>query len=153
MRKTILALVAVLATGTGAAAVLHAQAQPDAAQAADDQAPPPPPPPGGMGAGWEGMHPGPHHWMPWMHHGPDGWMHHAMRAFALVYPAPDRKLTPADVQKIAEAFLLFHGNHSWKVINVQPQGNLISFAFATPGNDVIAQFTMDPHSGQIERVS
>ena len=40
--------------------------------------------------------------------------------FALVYPQEDRKLTPPDVQKIAEAFLLWRGNHSWKVVDVAP---------------------------------
>ena len=36
--------------------------------------------------------------------------------FALIYRQQDRKLTPPDVQKIAEAFLLWHGNHTWKVV-------------------------------------
>ena len=40
--------------------------------------------------------------------------------FALVYRQEDRKLTPPDVQKIAEAFLLWNGNHSWKVVDVAP---------------------------------
>src|SRR5205823_7165634 len=38
--------------------------------------------------------------------------------FALFYQQADRQLSAADVQKIAEAFLLWHGNHSWKVVNV-----------------------------------
>jgi len=38
--------------------------------------------------------------------------------FALIYREPDRQLAPADVQKIAEGFLLWNGNHSWKVTNV-----------------------------------
>ena len=35
-----------------------------------------------------------------------------LRTFALIYPQQDRNLTPPDVQKIAEAFLLWRGNHS-----------------------------------------
>ena len=49
--------------------------------------------------------------MGWMHRGHDWQQRGAMmqrpRTFALVYPQEDRKLTPPDVQKIAEAFLLW----------------------------------------------
>ena len=49
-------------------------------------------------------------------------------------PRGDRKLTPPDVQKIAEAFLLWNGNHSWKVIDVAPAPDgTIGFALATAG--------------------
>ena len=41
-----------------------------------------------------------------------------LRNFALVYRQADRQLAPADVQKIAEAFLLWNGNHTWKVTDV-----------------------------------
>ena len=74
------------------------------------------------------------------------------RTFALVYRQPDRQLTPADVGKIAEAFLLWQGNHTWKVVDVAAtaQGP-IAFAVATAEGSVIARFTMDPHTGRVTR--
>ena len=78
--------------------------------------------------------------------------HAAPRTFALVYPQQDRQLTPADVQKIAEAFLLWRGNHSWKVVDVAPASDGRSGSrIATPEGSVIARFTMDPHSGRVTR--
>ena len=75
-----------------------------------------------------------------------------LRTFALVYPQEDRKLTPPDVQKIAEAFLLWHGNHTWKVVEVAPTADgAIGFALATQEGSVIARFTMDPHTARVTR--
>jgi hypothetical protein len=73
--------------------------------------------------------------------------------FALIYRQPDRQLAPADVQKIAEGFLLWNGNHSWKVTNVTaaPDGP-IGFNLETPEGSMVAKFTMDPHTGRIARV-
>ena len=139
MRKTILAALAALTIGGVTTGVLIAQAQP---------APPPPgangpAPPGPMGL----MGPG----HGWQRH---GGMMQRLRTFALVYPQQDRKLTPPDVQKIAEAFLLWRGNHDWKVINVAPTAEgPIGFALATQDGAVIARFTMDPHTARIERMS
>ena len=79
------------------------------------------------------------------------WMRR-MRQFALVYPATDRNLSGADVQKIAEAFLLFNGNHSWKVSDVAETPGQVTFAFATPDGTAIAHFAMDRHTGRPERV-
>jgi len=64
-----------------------------------------------------------------------------------------RNLTPPDVQKIAEAFLLWNGNHAWKVVDVAatPDG-AIGFGLATQEGSLIARFTMDPHSGRVTRV-
>ena len=145
MRKTILAAVAALAIGGIGAGTMIAYAQP---------APPPPGPPGMGGPPGPGMG-GPHpHW--------GGWWHHMREArgrmvapgtFALVYRHADRQLTPADVQTIAQAFLLWQGNHSWKVTDVAPtQDGAIGFAFATQQGGVIAHFTMDPHTGRVARV-
>ncbi len=136
MRRTILTALAALAIGSASTGIVIAQAQP---------APP------DMGG------PPPHQWMGGMHRGEGqqhgGMMHH-MRAFALVYPQKDRKLAPPDVQKIAEGFLLWHGNHDWKVINVAPTTDgPIGFALATQDGSVIARFTMDPHTAKVERVS
>ena len=60
------------------------------------------------------------------------WMRR-MRQFALIYPAQDRNLSGADVQKIAEAFLLFNGNHSWKITEVTEEPNRVTFAIADAG--------------------
>jgi hypothetical protein len=90
-------------------------------------------------------------------HGPGAMMHRRaemLRSFALVYTQQDRALSPSDVQKIAEAFLLWHGNHSWKVTDVaaQPDGAIL-FSLATADGATIAKFTMDPHTARIQRVS
>jgi hypothetical protein len=140
MRKTILAAVAVFVIGGTGAGVLIADAQPAPPQVTQDAAPPPARP----------------HWMGWMR-----WQQaRAMRdrrpvgtgPFALVYRQQDRQLAPADVQKIAEGFLLWNGNHSWKVVEVAsaPDGS-IGFALATQDGSVIARFAMDPHSGRVTR--
>jgi hypothetical protein len=88
-----------------------------------------------------------------MHHWRE---HHGMVAsgtFTLVFPQADRNLTPPDVQKIVEGFLLWRGNHTWKVIDVAPASDgAIGFALATPDGSVIARFTMDPHSGRLSRL-
>ncbi|HEY2619558.1 MAG TPA: hypothetical protein VGI78_19615 [Acetobacteraceae bacterium] len=134
MRKTILTILAVLTIGGAATGVMIANAQP---------APP--------AAGVENRPP----WMGWMRRGDDGQRAERMRrlrTFALVYRQEDRKLTPPDVQKIAEAFLLWRGNHTWKVVEVAPAADdSIGFALATQDGSVIARFTMDPHSGRVTR--
>jgi hypothetical protein len=141
MRKLLLATIATITLGglTTAAVLTHAGAQPaPPAPVAGD-----PPAPGG----WRmGPHPG----------GP-GWHHHAghmMRTFALLFRPDDRKLTGAEVQKIAEAFLVWNGNRTWKVTEVTagPDGT-VGFAFATPDGSVIARFTMDSKTGRVHRTA
>jgi hypothetical protein len=138
MRKTILTAAAAFVIGGIATGAALSQAQPAPPPAVQpDGAPPPPPRPW---AGW--MHRG--------HHGPDAAM---LRNFALVYRQADRQLAPADVQKIAEAFLLWNGNHTWKVTDVTPTGaGPIGFSLSTPEGSVVAKFTIDPHTAKIERV-
>jgi hypothetical protein len=137
MRKTLLAAFSALALSGGALA-WTAQAQP----ADDDMAPPPPPPPGAHGPAAD-----------WMHHMPPGMIRHN-RVGELIAPAEDRKLTGADVQKIAEAYLLWNGNRSWKVTNVtENQDNTVSFAYSTQSGDVVARFKIDRKTGHIDRVS
>jgi len=136
MRRTILTLLAGMIIGGFAAGALLAQAQP--------------PPPGMGGPPWRP------HWMRWMGRGPEGpggpGGPGMMRTFALVYPQDDRKLAPPDVQKIAEAFLLWRGNHTWKVVEVAPASDgAIGFALATQEGSVIARFTVDPHTGRVTR--
>ena len=140
MRKLILATVAVLALGGTTTGILIAHAQPAPPPAGGPGAPPPRPP-----------------WMGWMHrdHGGrdgEGRGPNLRRTFALVYRQEDRNLTPPDVQKIAEAFLLWNGNHTWKVVNVAAgtDGD-IAFSLATQEGSVIASFSMDPHTGRVTR--
>ncbi len=82
-----------------------------------------------------------------------GRMMHRMRQFALIYPAADRNLSGADVQKIAEAFLLFNGNHTWKVADVKEDGDRVTFELTTADGGEIARFAMDRHTGRPERIS
>ncbi len=143
MRQTLLAAAAAFIVGGIATGAVLSQAQPAPPPAQQMDAPPP-----GhhwMG-GWGGHHAGP---------GGHAWGHHdgGMRAFALIYREHDRQLAPADVQKIAEAFLLWNGNHTWKVTNVAATADgPIGFSLATPQGEVIAKFTMDPHTGKIQRI-
>jgi hypothetical protein len=133
-------VVAMVLAGGGVLATHSALSQPAPPPPMhDDMAPPPPH--GGPGP-HEGMmgHPGGHEAMM-----------RRMREFALVWTAPDRNLSAADVQKIAEGFLLWHGNHTWKVTNVQEQGDRVAFSLATPEGGTIASFTMDRHTGRLER--
>jgi hypothetical protein len=77
----------------------------------------------------------------------------AARTWGLFSSQADKKLSAADVQTIANAILLRHGNHTWKVINVvQNQDDTVSFAFATQSGEVIAQFAMNTHSGRVRRI-
>jgi hypothetical protein len=142
MRKTILTAVAVLAIGGTATGIMVAEAQPAPPPPGVDAPPPPNGPHWGMG------------WMHRMHARQDGRGPMGLRKFALVYPQEDRKLTPPDVQKIAEAFLLWNGNHTWKVVNVTAgSDSAIGFSLATQDGSVIASFTMDPHTGRISRTA
>ena len=154
MRKMILAGVAAVAIGglvAGSAATLGwAQPVPGPAVPGDTITNAGPPmAPGPMGPPWM-------RWMAWMHGHPHGAMEGPFggpRTFALFYHPDDRQLAAPDVQKIAEAFLLWNGNRTWKVTDVAagPAGK-IGFAFATADGGVIARFTMDSKTGRIERV-
>ncbi len=149
MRHTVLTAVVAFTIGGIATGAVLSRAE----------TPPSPPSPMADGPMADKMTPPGHRWFGGWGHGqpgPDaeGWNHHRdmMRTFALVYRQPDRALVPADVRKIAEGFLLWQGNHSWKVTNVaaEPDGP-IGFDIATPDGSTVAKFTMDPHSGKIER--
>ncbi len=118
---------------------------------AQDAPHPPGPPPGmmeqqraGMMGGMMGERDRMQHRGTWMRR---------MRQFALIYPAADRNLSGADVQRIAEAFLLFNGNHSWKVTEVTEEPNRVTFALATPDGTAIAHFAMDRHNARPERLN
>jgi hypothetical protein len=135
MRRTILAAAAAFVVGGVATGAVLSQAQ---------TAPPPAVTDGPAGQ----MQGSQHHWMGWRG------MHARLRNFALVYRQEDRKLDPADVRKIAEAFLLWNGNHSWKVTDVAATADgPIGFSLATPEGSIVAKFTMDPHTARVTRVS
>ncbi len=91
---------------------------------------------------------------PWS--GPGGWHRHRMmvqRSFGLFFPVADKNLSTADVQTIAQAMLLRHGNHAWKVTDVvQNQDNTVSFAFATADGGVVARFAINTQTGQRKRI-
>jgi hypothetical protein len=144
MRQTVIAAATAFVIGGIATGAVLSQAQtaPPPVQQADGA----PPSPG-------------HHWMGGWGHRPDqqahnwGHRHGGSRPFALVYRQHDRQLAPADAQKIVEGFLLWNGNHTWKVANVAATTDgAISFDLATQEGSVIAKFTMDPHSGRVHRI-
>ena len=139
MKKTLLAAtVAVsMALGAGGGMMMAGAAAQPAPPPNPMSGPPPPHEAGGM--------------PPWaMHHEHMGMMR---RTFALFYAPEDRKLTPADVQKIAEAFLLWHGNRTWKVTDVaEAPDNTVAFTIATQDGSAVAKFTMDRKTGRVHRV-
>jgi hypothetical protein len=163
MNKTTVTAVAAFVFGTITSGVMISWAQPAGPPGGPPGGVPtggPPPvggPPVGVPPGAGG--PGPMSGGPWRGQGQWGDRMHErqahrmqmIRVFALVDRAEDRKLTPPDVQKIAEAFLLWNGNHTWKVINVKPEGDVIGFDLATAQSSVIAHFTMDPKTGRPTR--
>jgi hypothetical protein len=142
MRTTILAAITAFVIGGAATGAFLADAQQ------------PPPGPGKMGPGMMGggmMDDQPMPPRPWTH----GMHEHrpAWGTFGLVFRHEDRALAPADVQKIAEAFLLWNGNHSWRIVDVAAtQDGPIGFSVATQEGSLIAKFTMDPHTGRVTRV-
>ena len=153
-KSVVTAALAAFVLGAATTGVILASAQP---------APPPGAPPaadgGPMARGpWMGpraamggsMGPGPWAMRPGEHHGRRMEM---LRTFALIHRADDRMLTPPDVQKIVEGFLLWNGNHTWKVLDMKAEGDVIGFDLATGQGSVIAHFTMDPKTAHLARVS
>jgi hypothetical protein len=143
MRRTVLAAAVAFVTGGIATGAVLSQAQPTPPPAQQlDRAPPAE---DHWAAGWghsQGAEGG-----PWIHH------HGGRRAFALIYRQPDRQLAPADVQKIVEGFLLWNGNHTWKITDVAPTTDgAIGFSLTTQEGSVVARFTMDPHTAKVARV-
>ncbi len=97
--------------------------------------------PGGhMGGHGGGMHHGHHHGM----RGPFG---------GLFFPREDKALTVAEVQKIAEAFLLWQGERNWRVTEVkEAANNTVEFALSTPEGSVVARFSVDRKTGRPRRI-
>ena len=99
-----------------------------------------------MGPG--GMHRPPPPFMMMMHH-----MEHEQASWGLFFPRKDKNLSTGDVQLLAQAILLSKGNHDWKVANVATDNEgKIGFDYTTAGGDIVAKFTIDPHSGRITRI-
>lgn len=148
MRQTLLAAAAAFVIGGATVGSVLSYAQPAPAPSSGADAVMHQPHQGGM-MNRDMMSGGPMKWRRAM------WRHrrHARRTFALIYTPRDRHLTPDDVQKIAQGFLLWRGNHDWKVVDVaaQPDG-AIGFSLATQSGSVIAKFSMDPHTGRVSRL-
>ncbi len=99
-------------------------------------------PPGRMA--W-GPHPG--------MHGMWRRLHHMQQTWGLFFNQKDKNLSDADVQTLAQAVLLIHGNHTWKVANVADAADgSVTFAYTTADGSVIARFSVDRHSGRMTRI-
>ncbi|MBV9782754.1 MAG: hypothetical protein JO264_02945 [Acidisphaera sp.] len=150
MRKTILVAATVLALGAAATAGSLIRTSWAQGAAAPGAAPPPPPWMQEMRDRMRDRMPPWAAQRPWMRGGHE---EHGHMLFALLYRPEDRALAAPDVQKIAEAFLLWNGNHTWKVTEVaEAPDNTVTFAFATQSGDVIARFAMDRKTGHVRRV-
>ena len=103
-----------------------------------------PRPPGPDGLGWGGQ----------ADMRPDMWrMHQMEQTWGLFFNQRDKNLANGDVQVLAEAILLVHGNHTWKVVDVADAADgQATFAYATADGSVIARFEIDRHSGRIMRI-
>ncbi len=109
----------------------------------------PPPPPGGFLPGAPGgqMRPGPMGW------GPGDHMREMAQTWGLLFDQKDKNLSDSDVQALATAILLIHGNHTWKVADVADAvDGSVTFAFVTADGSVVARFAMDRHSGRLTRI-
>jgi hypothetical protein len=121
---------------------------PAAASAGPMQPPPPPPGMPPMGYGQRGFGPGPGMPPPFMER-----MRHMAATWGLFYNQRDKNLSNADVQILAEAILLVHGNHDWKVVNVADGENgRATFSYATADGSVIARFAVDRETGRLSRI-
>jgi hypothetical protein len=80
-------------------------------------------------------------------------MHQMEQTWGLFFNQPDKNLSNSDVQVLAEAILLWHGNHDWKVVDVADAADgQATFAYATADGSVIARFEIDRHSGRMMRI-
>jgi hypothetical protein len=82
------------------------------------------------------------------------WRIHQMeQTWGLFFNQRDKNLSDGDVQVLAAAILLVHGNHDWKVIDVADAADgQATFAYATADGSLIARFEIDRHSGRIMRI-
>lgn len=74
-------------------------------------------------------------------------------AFAMFPRVEDKALTVPEVQKIAEGFLLFMGQRTWRVVEVREAGSAIEFGIAAAeGTPAFAKFKVDRKTGRPERI-
>jgi hypothetical protein len=103
------------------------------------------PPPWARGRGGPGGHEhgGPRWGMPGMG-GPAG------RLFAF---RQDKALTPDEVRRIAEGFLLYLGEREWRVVDVaEGPDNTVTFGVAPREGVAFMRFAMDRRTGQVRRI-
>jgi hypothetical protein len=75
------------------------------------------------------------------------------QTWGLFFNQRDKNLSDADVQVLAQAILLVHGNHTWKVVDVADAADgQATFAYATADGSVIARFQINRHSGRVQRI-
>lgn len=138
----------------GAAALAATIASAWIAPALAQPAAPPAPPAAGAPGPQGGPQGGPGFGPP----GGPGWHHHMRGPGGDPFGGPllrreDKQLTAAEVQKIAEAFLLWHGERNWRITQVrEAANNTVEFALTTAENSVIARFSMDRKTGRVQRV-
>jgi hypothetical protein len=70
----------------------------------------------------------------------------------LIMPREDKQLTADEAVKIAEGFLLWMGERTWKIANATQQDAVIAFDLTTADGSRIARFTMDRRTGRVQRV-
>ncbi len=116
----------------------------------------PPAPPEGFSPGHRGdeMQPGPMGWGPHPGmHGPWEHMREMAQTWGLFFDQKDKNLSDSDVEAVAAAILLVHGNHVWKVADVADAADgSVTFAFTTADGAVVARFSMDRHTGRLTRI-
>ncbi|MCK8787452.1 hypothetical protein M0638_24075 [Roseomonas sp. NAR14] len=176
----VLAVAGISAVALAQQAPASPSAAPPGAPAATPPAPPPDGPPGprppgpprgermgerggermGGPRGWGGpmagpMMAGPMGAPPGPMGGPMGpMMRHRGGPFAgLIFHRGDRHLTPPEVQRIVEGFLLWNGERSWRVVDVkEAEENTVEFGLAPAEGGAFARFRMDRATGRIHRV-
>lgn len=85
------------------------------------------------------------------HHGAH--MHGSRGLGGLFFQREDKALTTADVQKIAEAFLLWHGERNWRITEAkEAANNTVEFAVATAEGSVVARVSVDRKTGRPRRI-
>jgi hypothetical protein len=148
-RAGVAAIVALAASAWIVPAMAQPAPPPGASPLAQTEGGPGPRGPMGGPMGGPGMHHpmgGEEHHHGW-HHGPRG------PFSGLIFHREDKQLTAAEVQKIAEGFLLWQGERSWKVTDVhEAANNAVEFSFTTQNGGVIARFSMDRKTGRVQRI-
>jgi hypothetical protein len=65
----------------------------------------------------------------------------------------DKALTPDEVRRIAEGFLLFLGERDWRVVDVaEGTDNTVTFGVAPREGVAFMRFAMDRRTGRVRRI-